>query len=159
MLRAYDKNILIRNIWGIDATIFGIRGSNSKNSNYSNLKENTVGNYEFLIPITLFVVSGGIAIVALIMQYQKRQLESQEIIAAIEKGVDVKFPDKKRNRLLPGLVWTLMGLVMTLGMAIAMPDDGPSGMWVWGLIPVAVGVSYLIVHRLEGQAEENSPKD
>lgn len=115
--------------------------------------------HEAYIPITLFIMTGVVIAVALIMQYQKRRLESLEIIAAIEKGVEVKFPDKKRNRLLPGLVWTLLGLVMTLAMASAMPDHTPSGMWIWGLTPVAVGVSYLIVHRLEGQAEENSKED
>ncbi|MCF7922980.1 MAG: hypothetical protein K9M55_09795 [Candidatus Marinimicrobia bacterium] len=113
---------------------------------------------EAFIPITMFLVAGAVVIVALILKNQKRKIESTEILAAIEKGVDVKFPDIKRNRLLPGLVWLFMGIITTLGMAMAIPDEAPSGMWVWGLIPAAVGAAYLIVYRVEqqkGESEEN----
>jgi multisubunit Na+/H+ antiporter MnhB subunit len=112
--------------------------------------------HEEFIPIVLFLVVGAITIVALIMRYYKRQLESQEIIAAIEKGVDVKFPEKKQNRLLPGLIWTFSGIVMTLAMARVVPEDAPAGIWIWGLVPVAVGASFLIVYKLQDSKEESS---
>lgn len=117
---------------------------------------------EAFIPITLFLVTGAIIITALFIRLQKRKVESQEILAAIEKGVEVKFPERKGGRLLPGLIWLFAGIVMTLAMAVMIPTDmpdTPTGIWIWGLVPVAVGASYLIVHRLEGQAEEDSPKD
>ena len=104
---------------------------------------------EFLIPISMFVMAGLTVIAAIIVGYHKRRLESQEIIAAIEKGVEINFPEKKQNRLLPGLIWTLIGIVITLGMAVSMPHDVPGASWVWGLIPVAIGASYLIVYYLE----------
>ena len=106
---------------------------------------------EAFIPITMFLVFGAVAIVAMFLKNQKRKVESAEILAAIEKGVDVKFPDVNKNRLLPGLIWLFVGIIMTLGMAMAIPDDAPSGMWVWGLIPAAVGAAYLIVYRVEDQ--------
>ncbi len=111
--------------------------------------------WEALIPISMFLSIAAIIIVALFLKLQKRKVESQEILAAIEKGVEVKFPDNQRNRLLSGLIWLLTGIVISLGMGLAIPEDAPSGMWVWGLIPVAVGAAYLIVYRLEGPQEEN----
>ena len=113
---------------------------------------------EAFIPIAMFLVVGAVAIAAMILKNQKRKIESTEILAAIEKGVDVKFPDVNKNRLLPGLIWLFLGIIMTLGMALAIPDDAPSGMWVWGLIPAAVGAAYLIVYRIDqqkGDSEEN----
>lgn len=113
---------------------------------------------EAFIPITMFLVFGAVAIVAMFLKNQKRKVESAEILAAIEKGVDVKFPDVNKNRLLPGLIWLFVGIIMTLGMAMAIPDDAPSGMWVWGLIPAAVGAAYLIVYRVEDQRGDSEEK-
>ena len=113
---------------------------------------------EAFIPITMFLVFGAVAIVAMLLKNQKRKVESTEILAAIEKGVDVKFPDANKNRLLPGLIWLFVGIIMTLGMAMAIPDDAPSGMWVWGLIPAAVGAAYLIVYRVEDQRGDSEEK-
>ena len=113
---------------------------------------------EEMIPISMFLSAAAIIIVALFLKLQKRKVESTEILAAIEKGVDIKFPDQTKSRLLPGLIWLFVGIIMTLGMAMAIPHDAPSGMWVWGLIPAAVGAAYLIVYRVEeqkGDSEEN----
>jgi len=110
---------------------------------------------EALIPISMFLSIAAVIIVALILKFQKRKVESNEILAAIEKGVEIKFPDQSKNRLFPGLIWLFIGIVITLAMALAMPDDVPSGMWVWGLIPVAVGAAYLIVYRVEQQKGES----
>lgn len=106
---------------------------------------------EALIPISMFLSAAAVIIVAMFIKLQKRKVESTEILAAIEKGVDIKFPDQSKNRLLPGLMWLLIGIVMTTAMALAIPDTAPQGVWAWGLIPVAVGAAYLIVYRIEQQ--------
>ncbi len=110
---------------------------------------------DILVPITLFLVTGAVIVSVLVLKYFRRKVESQEILAAIEKGVEVKFPEQTRSRLLPGLMWLLIGIVVSLAMALAIPDEAPAGMWVWGLIPVAVGAAYLIVHRVESLQEED----
>jgi len=110
---------------------------------------------EAFIPITMFLVLGCIVIGAMILKYHKRKLESQEILAAIEKGVDVKFPETKTSRLLPGLIWLLTGLVMTFALMMVIPEHAPNGIWIWGLTPVAVGASFLIVHRIESQENDS----
>jgi len=112
---------------------------------------------EAFIPISLFLCAAAVVIVALYLKLQKRKVESEEILAAIEKGVDVKFPENRKNRLLPGLMWLLIGLVVTAAMAVVVPEHGPSGIWIWGLVPVAVGAAYLIVYRIEEQGD--SPKE
>ena len=114
---------------------------------------------EVLIPITMFLVAGGSFITTMVLRLQKRKVESAEILAAIEKGVDIKFPEQpKKSRLLPVLMWLLTGLVMFFALGVMMPADAPSGIAIWGLVPVAVGASYLIVYRVEeqkGDSEEN----
>jgi hypothetical protein len=105
---------------------------------------------EAFIPITMFLVIGVVIIAVLYFRMRGRQLLSEEIKLAIEKGVDVPFPEPKKNRLLlPGIIWTLVGVVSTLGMFVTIPMDAPSGTWVWGLLPVAIGVGFLIVHFME----------
>jgi hypothetical protein len=113
-------------------------------------------NYIFLMPITLFLTIGAIVIVALFIRLKKRRLESKEFLAAIEKGVEVKFPQRNEDRLLPGLIWTFVGIIIAIALAAMSPDHVPSGAWIWGLVPVAVGVSYLIVHHIEGKKSDES---
>jgi len=107
------------------------------------------GTAEIFIPIVLFIVTGCVIIAYLMIQLHRRRIESQEILAALEKGMEITLPDKKRNYLLPGLIWTLLGIVITIGMAVSIPPDAPRAAWVWGLIPVAIGAAFLIMHYLE----------
>ena len=113
-------------------------------------------NIAFLMPITMFLTIGAIIIIALFIRLQRRRVESKEILAAIEKGVEVKLPERLENRLLPGLIWTFVGIIATIALAVMSPDQVPSGVWIWGLVPVAVGVSYLIVYRIEGKRDDQS---
>lgn len=110
---------------------------------------------EAFIPITMFLVTGAVIFAVLYFRMRNRQLLSEEIKLAIEKGVDVPFPEPRKNRLLlPGIIWTLVGIVSTLGMYMTIPMDAPGGTWVWGLLPVAIGVGFLIVHFLEKKEKE-----
>ncbi len=113
---------------------------------------------EAFIPISMFVSVAAVVIVALYLKLEKRKIESAEILAAIEKGVEVKFPDANRNRLLTGLIWLLTGLVMTLALGVMIPENAPAGIWIWGLVPAVVGVAYITVYRIDkqkGDSEEN----
>ena len=110
---------------------------------------------EVFIPISMFIVAGLVIVAMIRAGVRKRELLSQEIMTAIEKGAEVPYPEiPKKRYLLPGLIWTLIGLVMTAGMSLAIPPDAPTGMWVWGLLPVAVGVAFLIVHFIEQKEDK-----
>ncbi|MCF7808812.1 MAG: DUF6249 domain-containing protein [Candidatus Marinimicrobia bacterium] len=114
---------------------------------------------EVLVPITMFLILGVVVIGVLYFRMRNRQLLSDEIKLAIEKGVDVPFPEPKKNRLLlPGIIWTLVGVVSTIGMYVTIPMDAPAGTWVWGLLPVAIGVGFLIVHFIEKKEKEEEDK-
>lgn len=113
--------------------------------------------FDTLIPITLFLVTGVVIVTTLVLRFQKRKVESQEILAAIEKGVEVKFPEQGgKSRLLPGLIWTLVGIVVTIALAASVTADIHEGGWVWGLVPVAVGAANLIVYKLEIKNDQDN---
>ncbi len=111
--------------------------------------------HEEWIPIVMFVVTGVVVIGYFYLTYLKRQLLSKEIRSAIEHGVDVPFPDPpKKNYLLPGIIWTLLGLISAAGIGLSIPADAPQGVWVWGLIPCALGVGYLAAFYIDTKKKE-----
>ena len=107
-----------------------------------------------LVPIIgiMFGVGAPVAIIALIVIYlhKTRQLRSQEILAAIEKGIEVPFPPpKKRNYLNLGLIWTLVGVAFTLALWSSTGRHMDAA--AWGFLPIAVGVAFLLIARIEGK--------
>jgi len=106
-----------------------------------------------LVPIVGIIFGAGapVAIIAFIViyLYKTRQLRSQEILAAIEKGIEVPFPPpKKRNYLNLGLIWTLVGVAFTL--ALWFTGEGMEAT-AWGFLPIAVGVAFLLIALIDGK--------
>jgi hypothetical protein len=115
------------------------------------------------IPIVAIVMGIGIGMLSLYLDYRKKQeifaLHHKERMAAIEKGMEVPplppefFADPRRNRargpadyLRKGLVWLLVGVAATVALRSTHDSD-----FLWGLVPVAVGVAYLLFYYLEGR--------
>ena len=118
-----------------------------------------------LVPIVAitFGISFVPAIVWIILSYRKRRrfmdLHHAERMAAIERGMDIpplplelidgKSSRARRTSLLPGLVWFFVGLALLGG---RMTDgDIP---FIASLIPLGVGLAYLIYYFIEGKAVE-----
>jgi len=106
-----------------------------------------------IVPIfgIILGVGGPVAIIAFIViyLYKTRQLRSQEILAAIEKGIEVPFPPpKQRNYLNLGLIWTLVGVAFTLALWYSAKVMEAAA---WGFLPVAVGVAFLLIALIEGK--------
>ena len=107
------------------------------------------------IPIVAIVVSMGgaftVIIFALYYNYLKRQSQSREILAAIEKGIAVPFPPpRKYDRRSQGIFWIAIGLALTIALGVS------TGNWriaVWGLMPLAAGVASLLISRGEKSAD------
>lgn len=109
-----------------------------------------------------------IVIGALLFRYRSVQLRHQERLTAMEKGIDLTVlalsdPFRIQNYrayLLRGLLWLLAGLAITLCLAVLTPPlfDGPRSTALLGLIPVSVGVAYLIFYWSENRraADQNS---
>lgn len=105
-----------------------------------------------------------IVIGALLFRYRSVQLRHQERLAAMEKGIDLTTlalsdPFRIQNYrayLLRGLLWLLAGLAITLCLAVLTPPlfDGPRTTALLGLIPVSVGVAYLIFYWSENRRAE-----
>ncbi|HEY5755160.1 MAG TPA: DUF6249 domain-containing protein, partial [Steroidobacter sp.] len=103
-------------------------------------------------------------IIWIILNYRKRrrfmELHHTERMAAIERGMDIpplpiELIDgssprrRRRSSLLPGLVWFFVGLALLISMTA--DGDVPS---VAGLIPLGIGLAYLIYYYVEGRKVE-----
>jgi hypothetical protein len=124
------------------------------------------------IPIIAIVFSLSIPIIAIITDAAKRrkiyELHHKERLAAIEKGVEIPpLPPelftkdygqgvKKPRYLLKGLVWLLVGL----GSLVALYYDPDRREWaLYALIPVGVGLAYLLYYAIAGRKEEEQARD
>jgi hypothetical protein len=106
-----------------------------------------------------------IPIVWIVLNYRKRrrlmELHHAERMAAIERGMDVpplpidliddRGPRRRRSSLLPGLVWFFVGLALLISAVLAHEDPE---MVTIGLVPLCVGVAYLIYYFAEGRKVE-----
>jgi hypothetical protein len=114
---------------------------------------------EEFIPIfgILFGIGGPavIVIVWFTLNYYKRR-------KLIERGMEIpplpielidgrSVPKRRRTALLPGLVWFFIGLALVVGSLTDHDSDIPVFM---GLIPLGVGLAYLIYYFAEGRAVE-----
>jgi hypothetical protein len=104
----------------------------------------------------LILIVFGLICVALAFRYKKRELQHRERLAALERGiaaselVAASAPWTPRVYLLRGLMWLFAGLGLTvflLGLSVS--DGPPKGAALLGLIPIGVGLAYLITYRAE----------
>ncbi|HEX2494546.1 MAG TPA: DUF6249 domain-containing protein [Steroidobacter sp.] len=120
---------------------------------------------EELIPLAAIVFSLSIPLVAIVLNYRKRRrlmdLHHTERMAAIERGMDIpplpmeliagRSP-RRRTSLLPGLVWFFVGIAVAGGMLLERDGHVP---WMIGLVPLAIGLAYLIYYFAEGRKLES----
>jgi hypothetical protein len=121
--------------------------------------------------VCIFGIPLSIPIIYLVLNYRKRrrliELVHAERLAAIERGMEVPAlpieilgsPPISRSALLSGLIWLLVGLALMAGLHGLDGDAGFGGSYVWGLVPTAVGVAYLIYYFVEGRKHGQPPKE
>ena len=115
-----------------------------------------------LIPILAVVLGLATAMLTIYLSYRKKKemftLYHQERMAAIDKGIDIPsipdafFVDPPGSRrpgrdLLRGLIWLFVGLAITV--ALYTNHMGKKAMY--GLIPLGIGLAYLIYYAVEGR--------
>lgn len=118
-----------------------------------------------LIPIVAIVMGLGLAMLAVVVNYRKKKelftLYHQERMAAIDKGVelpplpegvfgDEPRPVSPRRNLLTGLIWALAGVFLSVGLFV---EDGLESTFFFGLIPVGIGLAFLIYYFAVGRHE------
>jgi hypothetical protein len=115
-----------------------------------------------IVAITcIFGIPLSIPIVYLVLNYRKRrrliELVHAERLAAIERGMEIPpLPIEilvgapvNRSVLLPGLIWLLVGLALMPALHGLGGYAGVGSLSIWGLVPTAVGVAYLIYYFVE----------
>jgi hypothetical protein len=123
-----------------------------------------------LIPIIAIVFGIATAMLSMYLDYRKKrsifELHHKERMAAIEKGMDVPplppelFERSRRgirtrsDYLRRGLVCLLVGGAIT--MALYQQEKNSA---MWGLVPAAVGLAYLMFYFIDGRSADPNPKD
>lgn len=102
-----------------------------------------------LVPISAIVMGLLLAILAVWWGFRKEQEKQKTIRLALEKGVELPeelFKDHKSLRkrtpmenLRRGLILTFLGVALSVALWFVAGNN-----FVWGLIPLAVGIAYLI---------------
>lgn len=117
--------------------------------------------HEYWIPIVGIVVPivGTALIIFLVLYYnhRKRQVQSKEILAAIEKGIEVPFPPPvKRDYLRLGIIWTFIGIAFTLALWFSTYRMEATA---WGFLPLAVGLAFLLIGYIERKKGDEADGD
>lgn len=117
-----------------------------------------------LIPLSAIVLGISAAIVGIVSRHrqllQRTDLRHKERMAAIERGVELPPdpPEMEARRprfLLKGLVWSFTGVAVYIVLdALAGTEEAKLG-----LIPVAVGLAYLVYYAVQGRKEERLAGD
>jgi len=113
-----------------------------------------------VIGLVATILSLSIPIVYIVTR--SRRIKAMELVhaqrmAAIERGMEVppasldfgsdqKSPGRPRTALLPGLMWLFVGIAITAA-SFTVHNEGPP-MFV-GLIPMGIGLAYLIYYFVE----------
>ncbi len=99
-------------------------------------------------------IGGPVLVIYLVLLFSNRRLtlKTETLIKLVEQGATLE-PDMLRMLNEPagptvdlrrGLIWLAIGIPSVLG--LLMIPDGPP--WVLGLIPVFIGIAYLIMMKL-----------
>lgn len=117
-----------------------------------------------LIPVFGIVLGIGISMLAMYFDFRKKremiQLYHAERMAAIEKGIELpplpegyfRGPDRRpstpaRTRR-TGLILLFLGIAITLAL---WGSGSPGVSWWWGLVPVALGLAFVLTAALEAR--------
>ena len=121
---------------------------------------------EALIAVTgiIFGLGAPVLVIFLFLLYSGRKATKKldTLVKIVELGGKVEpemlemlnepmGPDADLRK---GLIWLAVGIPLTLGL-LATGDDAP---WVFGLIPVFVGVAYLIIMKISLNKKEEAEK-
>lgn len=109
----------------------------------------------FSIPIIAMLIGLRIALSAFHYRTKRNEMEHQERMLAIEKGVPLPTPppqaEKSKNPYLWGFILIGFGLAMVIAMIIKGDND-----WGWGLIFLLPGIGILAASLLFARQKEKN---
>jgi dolichol kinase len=102
--------------------------------------------------LTAWIGTAVVIGIVLYFNYMRRKTQSREIMAAIEKGIEIPFPPlQRRNYLNLGLIWTFVGVAFTLALWFSSERMEAAA---WGFLPLAVGLAFLLIALFESKKGE-----
>ena len=116
-----------------------------------------------MIPIVFLLGAALVISIAIVMAGKKKDLDHRERLVALEKGLPLPEPPEREMKPVHavrrawGLVWTGIGLGVTIGLATN-PDAAEVHAWAWGLIPLFMGAGLLIASVLDKKEFEERLK-
>jgi hypothetical protein len=94
------------------------------------------------IPIVAIIMSIGLVVIIVALEYKRRRQQNDIIRAAVEKGLEPPvFPEKKKDPIRTGIIMAAFGL--GIGLALAFVSDEPQT-GALGLVLLLPGIGYLI---------------
>ena len=113
---------------------------------------------EIVVPLAFFLTILLVVIGTLALRYRKHAQTQETLRLMIEKGAEIPPellapPVSQYGDLRRGLI--LVGVGLSLSVAIGLMRGFGGGSWALGLIPLFIGAGYLIVWRYSQQAERN----
>lgn len=100
---------------------------------------------DIFVPIAFFAAVVAIVYLSIQANLRRAKMEHEERMLAIEKGValpPLRPPEKMRNPYKWPVILIAIGFAMLVAMLMQTDDD-----WVWGLLPLLIGLGMLISHR------------
>lgn len=124
--------------------------------------------FPFMIPITGIVMGIGLGMLVIWLDYQKKsrmfELHHKERLLAIERGMEVPplppefFTSRRLSDLAPKLDALRRGLLLLLGIGLGIAlliNHGPQ-VASWSLLPIGLGLAYLIFFKISPRAESGT---
>jgi hypothetical protein len=109
---------------------------------------------EAVIPLTAIVASVGLAMLAIYFRHMRYRMYHRERMAAIEKNLPLpedffELPARPIDSayLLRGLIWLAVGVgsvIFFVTMALTEGDKDLYSIATLGLVPIGVGIAYLV---------------
>src|SRR5262245_5474258 len=104
-----------------------------------------------VVPVSCFLVTFAIVAAALYASYRKDRQRHETLRRAIERGAEIPPsllipPRPPHSDLRRGVLLLSVGVALAILLIATSPAPG---IWTAALIPVSLGLGYLVVHRLE----------
>ncbi|MGC9513986.1 MAG: DUF6249 domain-containing protein [Fidelibacterota bacterium] len=100
---------------------------------------------EIVVPLGIMIPFFGVIAYLIYISFKEKELVHSEVMKALEMGVDVPEISmrKKVDNLKRGLVLVTFGIALFIALWITTELKYAS----WALLPLAVGIAYLLYHK------------